>query len=200
MIFSRSKPWQDAVYWALDLETSSLDPASGIILSVGMVPIRQGMIHWGEHYYSVVGPPSLESIATDAIAIHHILPDELAGAPSPSAVVNEIAARLADDAALLVHYASLDIGFLKRAFRRERVPWPNVPVIDTQVLKGRLERRRRILEPHARPLPDRLAELRAVFGLPPFEQHHALHDALATAELFLALRARLGAKTLRQLR
>ena len=41
--------------------------------------------------------------------------------------------------------------------------------------------------------------MRALLGLPEYEYHHALHDALATAELFLALRARLRLERLRQL-
>lgn len=200
MIF-RSRPWDELVYWALDLETSSLDPATGTILSVGMVPVRRGVIRWGERYYSLIRPPSPDSVATDAITIHHILPEELLTAPDLSLVMGEVERRLAsEDAALLVHHAPLDVGFLRRAFRSTGMKWPKPPIVDTQVLAARLEQRRHILEPYARPLPRGLAGLRATFGLPGFEVHHALSDALATAELFLAMRARLGAKTLRHVR
>jgi DNA polymerase-3 subunit epsilon len=37
-------------------------------------------------------------------------------------------------------------------------------------------------------------------GLPPYQAHDALTDAVATAELFLVLRHELGARTLRDLR
>lgn len=199
MIF-RSRPWDELVYWALDLETSNLEPSRGTILSVGMVPIRAGTIRWGERYYSLIRPVSSKSAATDAITIHQILPEELAGAPDLSHVLDEIETRLGGGAVLLVHHAPLDLGFLRRAFREDGRPWPRPPVVDTQALAARVEQRRHLLEPYARPLPRGLRELRAAFGLPPFVLHHALSDALATAELFLAMRARLGARTLRQIR
>jgi DNA polymerase-3 subunit epsilon len=199
-MFFRSRPWDELVYWALDLETSSLDPATGVVLSVGMVPVRHGVIRWGERYYSLVRPPTPEAVATDAITIHHILPEELLSAPDLSLVMLEVDERLADCSVLLVHHAPFDVGFLRRAYQQFGRKWPKPPVVDTQALAARIEQRRHILEPYARPLPRGLAELRSTFGLPPFETHHALSDALATAELFLAMRARLEAKTLRHIR
>jgi DNA polymerase III subunit epsilon len=41
---------------------------------------------------------------------------------------------------------------------------------------------------------------RRELGLPEYPRHHALTDALAAAELFLVLRGKLGARTLRDLR
>jgi DNA polymerase-3 subunit epsilon len=45
-----------------------------------------------------------------------------------------------------------------------------------------------------------LTEARRAHGLPDYEAHDALVDAVATAELFLVLRQVIGAKTLRDLR
>lgn len=195
----RSRPWDELVYWALDLETSGLDPKSGFILSVGMVPVRDATIRWGERYYTLVRPELSDSAATDAITIHHILPAELENAPDLSEVIGEVAERLRGDVALLVHHAPLDVGYLRQAFRETGHRWPKPPIVDTQALAARIEQRRHIIEPYARPLPRGLSSLRSTFGLPPFDGHHALSDALATAELFLAMRARLGAKTLRHI-
>ena len=44
-----------------------------------------------------------------------------------------------------------------------------------------------------------LADARRACGLPDYPAHDALTDAVATAELFLVLRHRLGARTLREL-
>ena len=41
-----------------------------------------------------------------------------------------------------------------------------------------------------------LSEARRQLGLPDYPVHHALTDAVATAELFLVLRSRLGAERL----
>ena len=46
MLFG-SPPWDSALYWALDLETSGLETERDEILSIGMVPIRGGVIHYG---------------------------------------------------------------------------------------------------------------------------------------------------------
>ena len=196
--------WDDPVYWALDLETSGLDPKSDRILSVGMVPIRRGAIAWGERFYSLTHPGSFEGLTREAITVHHILPEELAEAPPFDEVLPEIAERLAGDGAgresvLLAHHAPLDLAFLGRAFRGAKRPWHRPRVVDTRLLISRLEHRRQRLEPYPAPLPRALSEIREHLGLPACEYHHALSDALATAELFLVLRKRLGAETLRQL-
>lgn len=198
-MFSFTSPsWDAPVYWALDLETSGLDPQRDAILSVGMVPIRQGVIHWGERFYSLVRPRAGHRPAEAAIRIHHILPRELEQAPELDEVLQEILERLAEDV-LLVHYARLDIGFLRRACPRLGRTWPRPRVVDTVKLLGRLSHRRRQLSPYAEPLPTDLSRARQAFDLPPHKAHHALHDALATAELFLALRSALEARKLRQL-
>jgi DNA polymerase III subunit epsilon len=196
----RSPPWNEVEYWALDLETSGLKSRKHQILSVGMVPIRGGAIRWGENFYSLVRPEVWQDLAGASIGVHQILPEELRGAPTLEDAVAEIAARLAPGAALLVHHAPLDVRFLRKAFRHTGRRWPRPALVDTRVLVSRLEQRQQRLDPYATPLPRGLADLRDAFELPPFDSHHALADALATAELFLALRARLGAKTLREVR
>jgi DNA polymerase-3 subunit epsilon len=195
----RSPPWRDVVYWALDLETSGLDPRDGDILSVGMVPVRDGSVRWGERYYSLVRLPEDHRPSEEAMRIHHILPEEAARAPALEDVVDEVRGRLAG-CAVLVHYGKLDLGFLRWACRSTRRRWPDPPVVDTVKLLGRMTFLRRRLDPYADALPADLTGARAEFGLPAHVEHHALADALATAELFLALVGSLGAKTLRHLR
>jgi DNA polymerase-3 subunit epsilon len=195
----RNEPWRESTLWSLDLETTGLDPKNAQILSVGMVPIREGTIRWGEHWYSLVRPETVDQATTDAIRVHEILPDELAEAPAVAAIVPEIAERIRE-AVLLVHWRSLDVAVLRREFASAGIGWPRPQVVDTADLLGRLDRRRRLIEPHAEPLPTQLKAAREALGLPPHLEHHALHDAMATAELFLALAARMNLTLLRQLR
>jgi DNA polymerase-3 subunit epsilon len=197
--FERSPPWDQVVYWALDLETSGLEVKRDQILSVGMVPIRGGAIHWGERFYSLVRPPDPGALSEDGIRAHHILPAELQGAPPLAAVLPAIESRLSEGA-LLLHFAAIDLVFLRKAFREAQRRWPHPPVVDTVELLARLDKQRAYLDPHAASLPTGLAEARAALDLPPHDAHHALADALATAELMLALRARLDAKSLKDLR
>lgn len=185
----RAKPWTEIDHWALDLEATGLDPKRDEILSVGMVPIRGGVIHWGERRYHRIRPRG--DGASEAITVHGLLPDEAAGAISVADLVDDLKDRLADRI-LVLHWSTLDLELLRRAFRQQGVSWPKTKIVDTAALLTKLDRRRSLLEPYAQATPPQLGEARRALGLPPYREHHALYDALATAELYLLLRARLG--------
>jgi len=198
-VWFRSPGWRETVYWALDLETSGLDPQRDAILSVGMVPIRDGIIRWGERYYSLVSPPADHVPSPEAMRIHFILPEEARAAPPLNEIWPEIARRLRRGA-LLVHYHKLDVAFLRRVARGLGRRWPAPDVVDTVKLLARVTHRRRLLDPYAEAMPTDLGKARSEFGLPAHRAHHALYDALATAELFLALVDRLAIRSYRQVR
>jgi len=188
----RSQAWRDATYWVLDVETGGLDPARNSILSVGMVPVREGVVKVGESFYSLIR--SNADIDEESLAVHHILPGELAGAPAEEEVIAEIDARVAEGV-VVVHFAPVDIPFLRRLYESCGRQWPKPDVVDTAALAARLDR---LSSPLGAEAGD-LGTLRARFGLPRYAAHHALSDALATAELFIVLRHHLGARTLRDL-
>ena len=73
-------------------------------------------------------------------------------------------------------------------------------MIDTVDLLLRWHDRQQQWTPHPPPPRTALGEARADFRLPAYPSHDALSDALATAELFLVLRERLGLATLRGIR
>lgn len=198
MLFWSSPAWDTLTYWALDLETSGLRPASDQILSVGLVPVRGGVVRLAEQYYTLVSPVEPERLSLEGLRAHHILPSELGHAPDLAQVLPEVDARLREGV-LLLHYARLDLAFLRAAYRRNGRPWPRPKVVDTVELALKLGYRQQRFHPHPLPPPTALPEARERLGLPRYRNHHALSDALATAELFLALRARLGARTLREL-
>ena len=199
MFFARRSPAWDAVtYWALDLETSGLEPKRHVILSAGMVPIRAGVVRWGERWESLVRPADGANIPADGLRAHHILPGELEGAPALADVLPEVDRRLREGVPLL-HFGQLDLGFLREAYRAHGLAWPKPRAVDTLELLLKLDHRRHHLTPHPTPPRTSLPEAREDLGLPAYANHHALTDALATAELFLALRARLQARTLHDL-
>jgi DNA polymerase III subunit epsilon len=188
--------WDEAVLWALDLETSGLSAGTDRILSVGMVPIRAGVIHYGERYHSLVRPPQPDRLSTEGIRAHHILPAEVEDAPPLGTVLPEIDRRIREGL-LLVHYAKLDLAFLRDAYRRTNTAWPRPRVIDTIDLLLALHDRRQQWTPHPPPPATALPEARAALGLPTYPNHDALSDAVATAELFLLLRSHLNLGTLK---
>jgi len=164
-----------------------------------MVPIRGGVIRYGERWHQLVRPTGISEMPTEGIRAHHILPAELDEAPPIGEVLPQLEVRLREGA-LLVHYADLDLRFLRREFARHHRAWPKPVVIDTVDLLLRWHARQQQWTPHPPPPRTALGEARADFRLPEYPAHDALSDALATAELFLVLRERLGLWTLRGIR
>ena len=193
-----SPPWDEVLYFALDLETSGLEPRDDEILSLAMVPIRAGVIRCGERLASLVRPADPAGLSQEGLRAHHLLPAELAAAPPLAELLPEVERRLRAGV-LVLHHAPLDLGFLRQAWRATGRHWPRPQVVDTVVLLRRLEIRQRLLAPHPAPLPAALPAARAALGLPAYPNHDALVDAVATAELFLVLRSRLAARRLREL-
>ena len=195
-----SPPWDSLVYWALDIETGGLEPERDPIISVGMLPIRDGRVRFGESFRSLVRPDPGSAIAPDSVRAHQLVLGEVRDAPSIDRVLPEVDRRIAEGV-LLVHHRSIDVTFLRRAYRRAGMRWPSPPVVDTVDLLVKLAHRQRFRSPAAAAeVTVNLAAARAAHGLPPYQAHDALTDALAAAELFLVLRHELGAKTLRDLR
>jgi DNA polymerase-3 subunit epsilon len=200
-VFWSSPPWDSVVYWSLDLETGGLDPKRDPILSVGMVPVERGVIRYGDAWESLVRPALGGAISAKSIETHQLVPDEVRDAPALPDVLAAIEQRVRGGV-LLVHHASIDVRFLRRAFEQCRMSWPRPQVVDTVDLLLKMVKKARFTNPDARdgdPVLN-LSAARAHFGLPDYHAHDALTDAVAAAELFLVLRRRLGAKTLRDLR
>lgn len=191
-----SPAWDELVFWALDLETTGLRPKVDRILSIGMVPIRAGVIRYGERYATLVCPPPGATLSTEGLRAHHILPGDTVRSPRMDEVLPEVDRRLREGV-LLVHFKALDVGFLREAYRRTRRPWPRPRVVDTVELILRLHERQQHWTPHPPAPQTGLSAAREALGLPAYPNHDALCDAVATAELFLVLRSRLGLCRLR---
>ena len=187
------EPWRERTLWALDLETGGLEPGTDAILSVGMVAVQGGAVDLARSYYSLVEPQG--PIDASSLGIHHILPAELQDAPPARDVLERVAERL-DRGILIVHQRGMDIPFLNAAFRRAGRRSPVFAVADTVDLALRYARRYGHLGPERPTFPTGLAAVREWFGLPAHRAHHALSDAVATAELFLVLAHRLKATRL----
>ncbi len=196
-----SPAWDALTYWSLDLETGGFDARRDPIIAVGMVPIRQATVRLGEAFEALVRPPRAMDVNAYSVVAHQLVPRDLHGAPRLAQVLVEVDRRLAEGV-LLVHQAALDVRFLKRAYRHLGMRWRAPRVVDTVDLLVRFAKKQRFIDPDAQEEEPawNLRAARQRFGLPDYAVHHALTDAIATAELFLVLRKALGAKTLRDLR
>lgn len=199
MLFG-SPRWDQPVYWALDLETGGLDARKDPILSVGMVPIRRGVIHLGESFSTLIRPDPGRPIKPESVRAHQLLAGDLRKSPPLPAVLLEVDRRL-EGGVLLVHNRGIDLPFLQGGHERSGLKWRKPTVVDTVDLIAKAAHRRRFLARPGEEMPSfNLSEARRAQGLPDYVAHDALVDAVATAELFLVLRQVIGARTLRDLR
>ncbi|MEJ2042672.1 MAG: 3'-5' exonuclease [Reinekea sp.] len=184
-----SLPWKDRTYLVIDMELTGLEPQEDAIISAGSVMIKQGRIilDSAEHHY--FSPVSLMGVdVTQSAHIHLITDNQLEVHGKPLA---DWLARLSQDLmanAWVFHHAQLDSMFLKTFSERLQIALPSIEVIDTLANEKRLHPEA-YLESQAQL---NLGACRARYGLPAYRQHHALSDALATAELFLAQQSLAG--------
>ncbi len=170
---------------ALDLELTGLDPSRAEVISVGFVPVDNLRIRLGEARRFLVRPNG----DVQASAHVHLLRDmDLLAAGTIDVALDALLSAL-EGRAMLVHYAGLDHRILSRLCK-ERWSGPLiVPVVDTLALAHRS-----VLRSGREVMPGslRLPALRARYGLPVARLHGSLCDAVATAELFLAMAAERG--------
>ena len=174
------EPFTELEHVALDLETTSLDPTSADILSVGWVIIRGGRVDLDTATSYLVRPSG--NVGSSA-SVHGLTDTVVEAGQDWSIVLGKIVETLTGRV-LLVHHAGLDKALLDRLCRQRFGAPLLVPVVDTLALEHRRQRRRHHVD-DARSL--RLPDLRARYNLPPYAAHDSLVDAIATAELLIAM-------------
>lgn len=173
-----SGPWREAAFASLDFETTGLDPGGDDIISFGVVPIERGRIAPGRSTYHEVRPD--RPLKPASIVVHGLRPVDLETASSLGAVVGDLRAALAGRY-VLAWAATVEAASLAKAFGR-RPSWWRRQIIDVFRLALLLDR--------SEPGSSRDRSLTAVaerLGVPVERPHHALDDALTTAEVFLVL-------------
>lgn len=182
-------PLQDVPLLALDVETTGLNPATDGIVSVGLVPMSLDRIRASQGRHWLVKPRV--PLADEAVTFHGITHQQLRQAPDLDDVLADLLTIMAGQV-MVVHCRDIERQFLDQALRRRIGEGIEFPVIDTMELEARLHRRppppwwRRLGRPLPPPVSIRLAASRARYGLPRYRLHHALSDALASAELLQA--------------
>ncbi|MCS3903817.1 DNA polymerase-3 subunit epsilon [Methylohalomonas lacus] len=184
-------PINEAPLVALDMETTGLDPQRHAIVSIGLVPFTLNRIALAQRRYWVVRP--LRPLSDESVAFHHITHADIAQAPIIDAILAELLEALAGRL-VVVHFRHIERPFLNTTLQALLGEGIQFPVIDTMSIEARRYRqsiwarfRRWIRRP---PVSIRLHNSRMRYGLPAYQGHHALTDALATAELLQAQIAR----------
>ncbi len=171
-------PWRRANFCVVDLELSGLDSRRDEIISFGAVPIDAGRLVTGGAVYGVCRPS--RPLRETSILVHGLRTADLEEAPTLDEAIQPLIDAMTGRV-IVAHVSWVERSFLGRALRRQGVRLRG-PMMDTFEL-GRLLARQRLEESPARTL-DELAEY---LRLPVYRRHHALGDALTTAQVFLAL-------------
>jgi DNA polymerase-3 subunit epsilon len=188
---SGDTPVADVPFVSLDLETTGMNAEHHGIVSIGLVPFTLARIQCPASRYWVLRPR--RPLSEESIAIHRITHENLRRAPDLGEILPELLDALAGRVGV-VHYRGLERPFLRRAVRDRLGEGLEFPVVDTMDLEARIHRGWKA-SPVVRFLADlvgrhpqslRLAQSRARYNLPLYGAHHALTDALASAELLQA--------------
>jgi DNA polymerase-3 subunit epsilon len=183
----------EARFIVLDVETSGLDPRRDRLLSIGAVEVERMHVAPSEAFSVIVRnqyPSTRENVA-----VHGLTPTQQAAGEIPEEALVRFLEFVGKSPCVAFH-AHFDRTVLGRALRSELGVRLSNPWIDVARLAP-------ILVPEARLVHGGLDDWLAYFRLRAHTRHDAVHDAHATAEIFLILLARAGARgisTLAQLR
>jgi len=181
------RPWIEVDFAALDFETTGLDASRDAVVSFGVVPVSRGRVILGESVYREVAPAV--PVTASSIVIHGLRPLDLRDAPALAEARPDLRAALAGRY-VLAWAAEVEAAFLSTVFGGRPWTWRRriVDVLLLAQLADRLEGRA------PQPGDYNLTASAARLGIPVYAPHHALDDALTTAQVFLVLATRLSSR------
>jgi len=181
------KPLGRLRYVALDFETTGLDLENDSIISIGLVPFDLKRIYCRQSRYWLVKPE--RPLTESSVLVHGITHGKLDSAGDLGTIIEQLLGSLSGRM-VIVHYHHIERQFLEEGARRCFDEAIQFPLIDTMLIEQAVYKEsarpwRRIFK-KKEPPGLRLPDSRRRYGLPVYRQHHALTDAIATAELFQA--------------
>ncbi len=169
------------VFIVFDTETTGLSATSDRMTEIGAVKIKNGVV--SDIFSTFVNPE--RSLTAEIIELTGITDEMLIGAPSEKDALLEFYKFCeADDAILVAHNASFDMGFIGAAAKRAELPC-HFTSIDTVAISRALYKD---LKKHS------LDSVAKHLKLPAFNHHRACDDAKILAEIFLVMMRDLTAK------
>lgn len=172
---------------ALDTETTGLDATKALVVQIGAVAIANGRVEAQSRLDMLVNPGV--PIPPASSRIHGITDDQVADAPSFGGAWDALRG-FVGQRVLIGHSIGFDLALLERECRRAGLPWTQPRSLCV-----------RLLAATANPnLADHSLDTVATWlGLQVSGRHTALGDALAAAEIFVALLPELRKRGIRTL-
>ena len=177
---------RDLTFVVFDSETTGLNPDADEVVQLGAVRVVNGKVISAEKFETLVNPGV--PIPASSTKVHRIDDAMVAGAPPFSETCTAFRA-FSEGAVLVAHNAPFDMAFLHRQANEMDLQFDN-PVLDTVHLSAV------VFGGSAEHTLDALCQ-RLDIEIPAELRHTALGDALATAEVFVAMLPILEARGLR---
>lgn len=176
---------------ALDCETTGLDTTKDEIVSIGAVRIEGNRLLTSRRLELLVRPDK-RRLSADSVRVHRLREQDVAAGIAPAdamrALLDFIGSR-----PLVGYYLEFDVAMLNREI------WPllgvRLPQRKIEVSALYHDWKSRQLRPHERASAQidlRFATMMEQLGLPQFEAHDAINDAVMAGLAFLRLRHLLG--------
>lgn len=180
---SMDQPLSQTPFVSLDLETTGLDADQDAIVSAGLLPMTVDSIHCAGSRYWMINPDS--PLSSESVTIHELTHTDLSQAPRIEQCLDEILAALAQKV-VVVHCVSIERNFLLQASLKVYGHPLYFPVVDTMGIEAGVVRSNWLKRFAGKRESLRLDACRQRYHLPRYKAHHALTDALASAELLQA--------------
>jgi DNA polymerase-3 subunit epsilon len=180
-------PVAGARFVVADVEATGLDMRNDRLIAIGAVTVEAGRIDLGRSFYTVLRQPTASS--RDNILVHGIGGTQQREGEDP---VEALLAFLefAGRAPLVGYHAAFDAAMIRRAMLEHlgeafKGPWVDLAYVAPELVRTAGVRHKGLDAWLAR------------FGIEVFSRHDAVADALATAQLLLAVLAHAERKPLR---
>lgn len=182
-----STPISEISFTVYDTETTGLDPRKDLLLSIGALSVRDGIIQTAGAFGCYLNP-MLAKQKTTAIPIHGLVPDsESRTYLDETTAVRSFLEWMPAPTVLVAHHLAFDRYMIDEALAREKAGKLPQAGVDTFFLAQKLQ-------PRSYWQPDdafSLDHLARQYRIPLSDRHTALGDSYITAVLLLKLLNRL---------
>ncbi|MFT5437211.1 MAG: DNA polymerase-3 subunit epsilon [Ulvibacter sp.] len=176
---------KQAVFIALDTETTGFDFELDRIISIGAVVISNNEISIAESFEIYI---KQERFSADTVEFHGMIKNEKVDTLTEEQALEQLLGFIGN-AILVAHHAKFDVTMINKAMKRNGLPKLKNKVLDTVNLYRSTRIRSNLIDQNKNYSLDEIAEN---YGINVSDRHTAAGDALITALIFLKTLSKLN--------